>query len=123
MKKTVIRIVALSLAVMMLGAMLVACGTISGTYKGSADVFGLAGADVTYKFSGKKVTITVVANVLGFEKTTTSEGTYVIEKADDGTQTITFTFENEDASSYNGTLPFEKTDDGIKIGDVEYKKQ
>ena len=124
MKKSIIRILALALVVVMAGALLVSCGkTISGTYKGEVDAFGLAGATVTYKFSGKKVAITATASVLGFEKTVESDGTYEITENDDGTLAITFTFENEDAKSYGGTVSYEKTDDGIKLGGVEYKKQ
>lgn len=113
MKKTVIRIVALSIAVMMLAAMFVACGTISGTYTNE-----VLGVETTYEFSGKNVTVSYSA----FGVSASAEGTYEIEKTDDG-KTITFTFEDDGAALFNGTLPFEKTDDGIKIGDVEYKKQ
>ena len=124
MKKTIIRIVALSLIAIMMCAVLASCGkTISGTYTGKADAFGLAGATITYKFSGKKVAITATANVFGFEKTVESNGTYEITEKDDGSLAITFTFENEDAKSYSGTVSYEKTDDGIKLGGLEYKKQ
>lgn len=124
MKKTVIRIMALVLVVVMAGAVLVSCGkTVSGTYKGKVDAFGLAGAEVTYKFSGKKVTVTATASVLGFEKTVESDGTYEITENDDGTLSITFDFESDDASSYGGTVSYEKTEKGIKLGGIEYTKQ
>ena len=118
MKKTILKIVALSLVAVMICALLVSCGTtLSGTYSAKIDV-GVAESETSYKFSGKKVTVTTTAGVAGFEKTVELDGTYKIE--DDK---ITFTFEGEDANSYSGTVPFEKTEDGIKIAGVEYKKQ
>ena len=124
MKKTIIKIVALSLVAIMMCVALASCGkTISGTYAGKADAFGLVGASITYKFSGKKVAITATANVFGFEKTVESDGTYEITEKDDGSLAITFTFEDKDAKSYSGTVSYEKTDDGIKLGGIEYKKQ
>ncbi len=124
MKKSIIRIIALSLVVVFACAVLASCGkTISGTYTAGANAFGLAGTEKTYKFSGSKVKITNVTNVAGFEKTTEFEGKYEIGEDDKGNATITFTFEDKDAESFSGTLPFEKTEDGIKIGGIEYKKQ
>ena len=118
MKKTILKIVALSLVAVMMCSILVSCGkTLSGTYSAKLDM-GIVGSETTYKFSGKKVTITTTSGAMGFEKTVAFEGTYKIE--DDK---ITFTFEGEDAKSYNGSLPFEKTEEGIKIAGVEYKKQ
>ena len=118
MKKTIIRIVALSLVAIMVCVALASCGkTLSGTYSNKIDVFGVSSTETVYKFSGKKVTIEVTAGVAGFESTVDFEGTYKIE--DDK---ITFTFEG-DGSEYSGTVPFEKTDDGIKIAGIEYKKQ
>ena len=124
MKKTIIKILAVALVAVMMCAVLVSCGkTVSGTYKGEVDAFGVAGAEVVYKFSGKKVAITATANVFGFEKTVESDGTYEITENEDGSLAITFTFESEDAKSYGGTVSFEKTEEGIKLGGVEYKKQ
>lgn len=124
MKKTAIRIISLALVAIMLLSVLCSCATtLSGTYSGKADVFGLAGAEVTYKFSGSKVTVTSKANVLGFEKTTEYSGTYKIADSDDGKQTITFTFDG-DASSFSGTSSFsmDKESGTIKIGGITYTK-
>ncbi len=119
MKKVLALVLALSLVFV-----LVSCGkTISGTYSAKVDAFGLAGAEVVYKFSGSKVTVTATASVFGFEKVVESDGTYEITEDEDGDQKITFTFENDDASKYNGTVSFEETENGIKLGGVEYKKQ
>ena len=124
MKKSIIRILALALVIVLTCAVLASCGnTISGTYTGKADLFGLAGAETTYKFSGNKVKITATAEVFGFEKTSEYEGTYEIAETEDGQQTITFTFEDDEAKDYSGTLSFAKTEEGIKIGGIEYKKQ
>ena len=118
MKKT-IRIIAFTLVVVMVCLAFAACGkTLSGEYTAEIGSTGIAGGKTTYKFSGSKVTITVVAGIAGFEKSTSFEGKYKI----DGDE-ITFTFEDGEASSYNQTLPFEETEDGIKLAGIEYKKQ
>lgn len=118
MKKT-IRIIALALVAVIVCVAFAACAkTISGEYMAELGDTALAGTKTTYKFSGNKVTITNVSGALGFEKTTTFEGKYEIN--DDK---ITFTFEDDDASSYNQTVSFEETENGIKLGGIEYKKQ
>ena len=117
MKKTILKIVALSLVAVMMCALLASCGkTLSGTYSAKLDV-AVASSETSYTFSGKKVTIEITTGLAGFEKTVEFEGTYEID--DDK---ITFTFEG-DGEDYSGTVPFEKTDDGIKIAGIEYKKQ
>ncbi len=116
MKKSV-RVIAVAMALLMVGMLLVACGsTISGTYSNEIEVLGIA-SGTTFEFKGSKVSMTIkVAGMSGDP----IEGTYKI----DGDK-ITFTFEgdSEDAKKWNQELPFEKTDDGIKIGGVEYKKK
>lgn len=125
MKKTV-RILSLTLAVLMLAATaltLASCSTkLSGTYEGKADLFGFAGASVSYEFSGSKVTVTVTGSVLGFEKSETKKGTYEIKDKDDGTQTITFTYDGESSSD---TVPFSQDKDAktITIGGITYNKK
>ncbi len=112
MKKS-IRIIAVALVAVMLCLSLAACGKkLSGTYSAEA-----LGTGATYEFKGSKVTITVKA--LGAELASV-EGKYSIK--DDK---ITFEFESddEDVDEYDGTFDFEETDDGIKIGLVEYKKK
>ena len=118
MKKSV-RIIAFALVAVMVCLAFAACGkTLSGEYTAEIGSTSIAGGKTTYKFSGSKVTITVVAGIAGFEKSTSFDGKYKI----DGDK-ITFTFEDGDASAYNQTLTFEETEDGIKLAGIEYKKQ
>ncbi len=103
----------------MAGAVLAACGGPSGTY---GDASGLGG--VEYNFSGSKVSITFGA--LGFTKTI--DGKFSIDKNSDGNRTITFTFEGEDATKYEGTHSYVsgKDDSGeyIKIDGITlYRKK
>ena len=116
MKKS-IRILAVVMTVLMLCLTLASCGKkLSGTYK--AELGGdLLGYEATYEFSGSKVEVTKEGTVLGVKNSVTIEGTYEIK--DDK---ITFTFETEDKDIKSGTFAFEETEDGIKIGVVEYKK-
>ena len=118
MKKSV-KIMALVMAALMLCLSLVACGKkLSGEYELDATIAG-SGAVTTYAFSGSKVTITVETKVLGsITGTVELEGKYSID--DDK---ITFEFEDEEkAKTYNGEFDFKETEDGIKIGLLEYKK-
>ncbi len=120
MKKSV-RILAVVLALLMVSLVFVACGTtLSGKY--SAEAFGTG---TTLEFSGSKVTMTF--KLVGFSGDPI-EGTYEIK---DDKISIKLTEEDEtgvDAlikktvESLIGEQSFEKTDDGIKIGGVEYKK-
>ncbi len=117
MKKSV-RILALVMALTLLTLALVACGnTLSGSYTKQ----GLL-ANTTLEFSGKNVTISVGS--------LEAKGTYEIE---DDKITITLAEDEDDTkldaaikgviNELLGTKSFEKTDDGIKIGGVEYKKK
>lgn len=122
--KNITKILALVLVLSMVCIVFASCGkTLSGTYKAELGSTSLVGGETVYTFSGKKVTISVTAGALGFEKTTEFEGTYEITEEDDGDMKITFTFEDKDAEKYNQTATFEETEDGIKIGLIEYKKQ
>lgn len=114
------------IVVMMLS--LVACGSkLSGTYVSKGEY-------ITYEFSGSNVTLTLKSLI----KTIKIEGTYEIK--DDK---ITFNMEEDDSGLIdiisgiesllkieglsdaltNGTHDFEKTDDGIKIGELELTKK
>ena len=102
-------------------ATLASCSKVlSGTYKRDG-IF----ADTTYEFKGKNVTIVTTMGSLSYTK----EATYVIEKADDGSSTITFTYEEGETpdETLKGTQSFsEGEEDGvkyIKIGGVKYIKQ
>ena len=111
---------ALLVCVLLVGCMfaLASCGkTLSGTYEAK-----VVGTGASYEFNGNKVTIT--ASVLGFEKE--FEGTYEITKNDEDKEVIIFTFESEDAESYDGEFAFAEGTEGdtkyIKIGGVQYNK-
>lgn len=116
--KRSIKIIAVALVAVMLCLTLAACGkTLSGTYE--AQVGGDAlGYTASYKFSGSKVEVTKTASVLGMKESTTFEGKYEIKDDE-----ITFTFETSDDDIKSGTFAFEETENGIKIGLVEYKKK
>lgn len=121
MKKS-IRFIALALAVLSVMLVFASCGKkLSGTYTGKADLFGLAGASVTYKFSGKKVTITSTASILGQEKTETKTAKYAITEKDDGTMSITFTY--DDGKSDTQIFKENKENKTITIGIVTLTKQ
>lgn len=122
--KKITKVLALVMVLSMVCVIFASCAkTLSGSYKGEVDAFGLAGAEVVYEFSGSKVTVTATAEVLGFEKTSEFEGTYEIAENEDGDLEITFTFEDEDAEKYGGTVSLEEGDDYIKLGGVKYEKQ
>ncbi len=115
--KKFVRILAMVMALTLLTLTLVACGSsLSGSYTKKGFV-----ANTTLEFSGKNVTIQVGSLEL--------KGTYTIE---DDKITIEFPEDEDDTkldaaikavmSEIVGTKSFEKTDDGIKIGGVEYKK-
>lgn len=116
--KRSIRIIAVALVAVMLCLTLVACGKkLSGTYE--AEIGGdILGYTATYEFSGSKVTATKTASVLGAKESTTFEGTYEIKDDE-----ITLDFDKDDDDIKGGTFAFEETEDGIKIGLVEYKKK
>lgn len=121
MKKT-IRILALTMALLMVAVVFASCAkTLSGTYTGEADLFGLAGATVTYKFSGSNVTITSTGKLLGMEKTETKEAKYEITEKDDGTMSITFTY--DDGKTETQTFKEDKDAGTITIGLVTLTKK
>ncbi len=106
MKKSV-KFLALVMALLMICLPLTACGKrLSGKYEHES-----WGIKTTYEFKGNKVTYSV-----GGEEV---EGTYEIK--DDK---IIFEFDgNKLVELINGEeLDFEKTDDGIEIEGIEYKK-
>ncbi len=120
MKKS-IRIIAIAMVALMLCLCLASCGKkLSGKYRLDATVVG-SGAVTTYEFSGSKVTLTVEAKALGnvVGDPVVLEGKYSIK--DDK---ITFEFEGEEENTkeYNTTADFAETEEGIKIGVLEFKK-
>lgn len=111
MKKTLTAIAALMLIV---GVMLslVSCGGLSGTYDGT--LFDL-------KFKGEKVTVIAGEYEL--------DGTYKLEKDDDGNKYITFDFIDEDKADeeqkqvlkivdalLSAKLPYSESDGTLTIG-------
>ncbi len=117
MKKSV-RIIAIAMALLMVTLALASCGGgLSGTYMRK----GLL-ANTTMKFSGKNVTITYGdLEVKGTYTIEDDKITIELEENDDDTGLEALL--KEVVESIAGTQSFEKTDDGIKIGGVEYKKQ
>lgn len=121
MKKT---ISAVLVCVLLLGCVfaLASCAkTLSGTYKRDGLI-----VDTTYEFKGNEVTI--INGMGSFSHTT--KATYSIEKNDDGTMSITFTYAEGETpdEDLKGTKSFEdgKKENGdkyIKIGGIEYIKQ
>ncbi len=121
MKKSIVKILALALVAVMMCAILVSCGGPSGKYEAES-----WGSGITLDFSGKNVDITI--KVIGFSSEPI-KGTYEIK--DDK---ITISLVDDDAEDsldkavktviekILGEQSYEKTDDGIKIGGVEYKK-
>ena len=111
--KRSIRFVAIAMALLMLCVALTACGKkLSGEYTSDKGILG----ETTYKFSGSKVEISY-KSILGTVHTV--NGTYEIN---DDEITITLDDGDEDSEDLGGTFAFEETDDGIKIGMIEYKK-
>lgn len=76
-------------------------------------------ADTTYEFKGKKVILTISMSTVN----TVYSGEYKLVKNDDGKFEITFTFEDSDAAEYSKKCIFEKTETGIKLNGIEYKKK
>ncbi len=119
--KTTARIVAVTMALLMVALMCTACGNIlMGEYEAEEVDLIVAKYTITYKFSGNKVTATTksVGSFSGNVTTKTYEGTYEID--DD---VITFNWEEDDDVMKSESKSFEKTDDGIIIGKTEYKKK
>ena len=118
MKKIVSLLLVCVMLVSCIG-MLASCGKkLSGTYKLGS---GVAGA--TYEFDGSKVTVT--ASLIGIEKS--FEGTYEITENDKEETVIIFTFENDEAETYDGEFAFAEGKEGdteyIKIGGIKYVKE
>ena len=91
MKKTIIRIVALSLVAVMMCVLLASCGGPSGEYGSD---------DYTLKFSGSKITVTWK----GLTKTNEMTGKFEMGKDDEGNKTITFTMDESESGSILGDL-------------------
>ncbi len=114
MKKTITRVITLSLVAVMLCMALASCGGLSGKY-----VYKVLGQEAgSFEFKGSKVTYTVLGQEI--------EGTYEIK---DDKISFDFTGDDEDDSnlgsaidSLTGEVAFEKGDDYIKIAGIKYEK-
>ena len=118
MKKT---LSAILVCVFLVGVLftLTSCAQLSGSYE-----FNAGALVTTYKFSGSSVTITL-SPIYGED--TVLSGKYEIVEKEDGTNSITFTFDNEqeEAEDYEGTFSFSKAEDGsyIKIAGLKFTKK
>lgn len=117
MKKTV-KILAVVMSVLLLCVALASCGSgLSGKY--SRTDYGMTTA---FDFDGDKVEMSISMGGLSYSV----EGTYEL-----GEDKITFSFDDPDGNNsilqnalkdFEQAVDYEKTDDGIKIGGVEYAK-
>ncbi|MBR2943460.1 MAG: hypothetical protein IKC16_00045 [Clostridia bacterium] len=116
MKKTV-RIAALMLVLVMTVFVLASCGNKpKGEYTAKIEAFGQS-VETTYDFGGKDFTCTTKTTVLGTVNTEVTEGTYEIIEAEDGSLEIALTVDDK-----TSTFTYEKADEYIKIGGVQYNK-
>lgn len=117
--KTTVRVVALMLVLTMTVFMFAACGNKpSGEYYAKVEVMGQS-SETTLKFSGNKVTTTTNTTIAGYTTTETSEGTFEIVENDNGDLQIVVTVDGEKSPA----ISYEKGDDYIKIGGVQYNKK
>ena len=123
------KITALILAIAILAPMLTGCAeTLSGSYSGSGNLFGIAGGSVTFSFKGDSVTVSLEASIFGLSGGKSVEGTYKITKDEDKIRHITFSFPTAKyIDSFNGTFEFSEgtNDDGeklINIGHMTFVK-
>ena len=112
--KKMTKIFSLVMALVLVCLVFASCAkTLSGTY--SAEVGGsIAGGEISLSFSGKEVTVTVGANVIGLSATKDFTGTYEINEVADGTQTITINFDGDvtgTAVQLGGTQSFSEGKD------------
>ena len=122
MKKTVFKLAAIMLAVVMMSCMFASCAKkLSGSYQTDATFLG-QGMNVTYTFSGGKFEATSKVTLLGTVNSETVNGTYEIIEFDDGSMEIKLDFEEESTAFHNGTYSFEQGEDYIKIGGIKYSK-
>ena len=116
------KVIAIVLVLVTLVCVFASCSKkLSGKYQGEMNLV-IAKYQVTYNFSGSKVTVThTTSNVITGSETTTVEGKYEITESDNGME-ITFTFEGDDDVAKSATYLFEEGEDYIKINGVKYTK-
>ena len=122
MKKTVFKLAAIMLAVVMMSCMFASCAKkLSGSYQTDATFLG-QGMNVTYTFSGGKFEATSKVTLLGTVNSETVNGTYEIIEFDDGSMEIKLDFEEESTAFHDGTYTFDQGEDYIKIAGLQYTK-
>ena len=122
MKKTMTKLAAFVLAMLMMTCIFASCAkTLSGSYEAELSLLG-QGVNVTYTFAGSKVTVTSKVTILGTVNTEEIKGTYEISENADGSLEITFDFEEETATLRDGTYTFSEEENSIKIAGVPYNK-
>ena len=122
MKKTMTKLTAFVLTMLMMTCIFASCAkTLSGSYEAELSLLG-QGVNVTYTFSGSKVTVTSKVTILGTVNTEEIKGTYEIAENADGSLEITFDFEEETATLRDGTYTFSEEENSIKIAGVPYNK-
>ena len=122
MKKTVIKIASVMIALLMMACVFASCAKkLSGSYQAGLSLLG-QGADVTYTFSGSKVEATQKLTILGSVKSNTVSGTYEITENADGSMEITFDFEEESDIFKDGTYTFSEGEGYVKIAGVTYSE-
>ena len=123
MMKKLVRSLSLVLVLATLCLSLASCAQIViGSYTAKVEVLGQS-VEQTYTFGLLgKVTRTEKATILGTTKTTETEGKYKIAENAEGELEITLSFEDDNGDLIETTVPFEKGEDYVKIGLVEYKK-
>ena len=122
MKKTMTKLAAFVLAMLMMTCIFASCAkTLSGSYEAELSLLG-QGVNVTYTFAGSKVTVTSKVTILGTVNTEEIKGTYEITENADGSLEITFDFEEETATLRDGTYTFSEEENSIKIAGVPYNK-
>ncbi len=122
MKKRIIKLAAVMLAVLMMTCMFASCAKkLSGSYQSDASFLG-QGMNVTYTFSGSKFEATNKITFLGQVTSDEVSGTYEILEYDDGSMEIKLDFEEETSTFHDGTYTFEQGEDYIKIAGIKYNK-
>lgn len=122
MKKSFVKMMTITLAMVMLVCSMAACGkSLSGSYESELEVFGQSW-NVTYTFKGKNLEAISKVTILGNVQNTTSNGTYELVENADGSMEITIDFESENDLFKDGTFTFEEGEGYIKIGKNQYTK-
>ena len=119
MKRIISSILALTLMLCLVLSLASCAKVLSGKYTNSS-------LQTTYEFVGNTVTRTspsLVGTILGSEEKVVKEGTYVINEAENGTFTITFTWGENDIETESFSEIEVDGQKSIKIGIVTFTKE